>query len=202
MHNKKKRAFSLVELTITVVIIGVLTALAIPRIIDVQAKARFNTLKLSGKSIGKALTQLKTLGIDDDGDGVFEAISLIDLTRVDGIFAQIDANSSGLESVLITIDTSIEIYLESDSGIVRLDSDQYFALTDSRTYDVTNGDDSRDPDMFYFNIDGSYIGDAGKALAAVAAIPGNNPASILKSGEIKVVQLAFNEESTYPAAKH
>jgi len=202
MHNKKKRAFSLVELTITVVIIGVLTALAIPRIIDVQAKARFNTLKLNGKSIGKALTQLKTLGIDDDGDGVFEAISLIDLTRVDGIFAQIDANSSGLESVLITIDTSIEIYLESDSDIVRLDSDQYFALTDSRTYDVTNGDDSRDPDMFYFNIDGSYIGDAGKALAAVAAIPGNNPASILKSSEIKVVQLAFNEESSYPAAKH
>ncbi|GEM_PF-6386685 len=74
-------------------------------------------------------------------------------------------------------------------------------MTNGVAYDTENNDESREPDIFYFNLSGSYIGDAGNAVQAVAAIPGNTATSNLKSGEINVINDTKEEVSGHTAAK-
>ncbi len=98
MMTYKKQAFSLIELIVTVVIIGVLTALTVPRIQHIQSKAEFNVIKTNGKIMGKALAQLKVIGADLNQDRILESVKLVDLTRVNGVFVQILNNYAGLKS--------------------------------------------------------------------------------------------------------
>ena len=69
MHNKK--AFTLVELLLVVVILGVLAVIAIPRITTSATTARINTC---ATNIDTLNTQIELYRIDTDGWPVFATL--------------------------------------------------------------------------------------------------------------------------------
>lgn len=59
MHNRKQAGFTLIEVMIVVVILGILAAIVVPNVIGKDDKARVQTTKVNLRAIATAIEEFK-----------------------------------------------------------------------------------------------------------------------------------------------
>lgn len=91
---KGNKGFTLVELMVVVVIIGVLTAIAVPVYNNVTAKAKINAIAANLRIINGAISQKQTNG------EAFSATPAVDELIPDYIQAPLDQNPKGVTYTL------------------------------------------------------------------------------------------------------
>jgi len=75
--RKNQKGFTLVELMVVVVIIGILTAIAVPVYNNVTAKAELGAIQANLRTIDGAIMMMTSTEADEDVDTVDEAIALL-----------------------------------------------------------------------------------------------------------------------------
>jgi len=94
MMKKGNKGFTLVELMVVVVIIGVLTAIAVPVYNNVTAKAKINAIAANLRIINGAISQKQTNG------EAFSATPVVGDLIPDYIQAPLDQNPKGVTYTL------------------------------------------------------------------------------------------------------
>jgi MSHA pilin protein MshA len=132
-----KRGFTLIELVMVIIILGILSAVAIPAFVNLQANARTAACQgaLGGLRSGVAIWYAKSA---TSGTAAYPALT--DITAVaNGVMANgsIPANPyAGASSIIVTTATATTHYTTAGAGWIysTANGDIWGATTDSSTY--------------------------------------------------------------------
>ena len=128
MKNKSKKGFTLVEIMIVVVIIGLLAALAIPAFTTVRERTIKSTLDNDARQLASAANQyfleqnVSTVDYEDlVGDGLYleslsKGVNEPESLSADGTFVLSHPNYNGGDDVTYNVDDGKELTNSGNSG--------------------------------------------------------------------------------------
>lgn len=132
MNYTKQNGFTLIELVIVIIILGILSAVAVPKFIDIQTDARISSLNGVKASLegGSTLIYSKAAidGLEKEGSGT--KLDLGGGNEVDITYGYPDASETGIiEAVELStgdwawgdIDSVFSIYPSNESGTAPTD---------------------------------------------------------------------------------
>jgi len=136
--NKKRRGFTLVELLVVLLILGVLVGLAVPRYMESQKTARARTFAANVRQIVSALEAYRMDTIGNGGPAKYPGTLSELQTGTIKYFTQVPINPYTGESMLGT--ASADTGLEYETGTGNLT--YTLKVTQADIDDVNNNDDT------------------------------------------------------------
>ena len=127
LANRNKKGFTLVELMVVVVIIGVLVAIAIPIFQGVQLRARRSAVEANLRTIDGACMTI-VLSVDEP-DGGWSTTAI--LAEIDDFISDWDSlGPTGITYTVVEIDAANDVYRGAASGEVGDDTLSNTTLVD------------------------------------------------------------------------
>lgn len=105
-HNTRQRGFTLIELVVVIVIIGILAAFAIPRFANVAKDARTSALRGLAGTLRSTSALVHGLALARNTTGATGTVLLDGVTSVDVVFGYPAGTGAGITAALSSLDTS------------------------------------------------------------------------------------------------
>lgn len=101
--SRRQGGFTLIELVVVIVVLGILAAFAIPRFIDVNSDARISSMRGLAGSISSATALAHGLALARGQTGATGTVTM-ENTSIDLVEGYPAATAAGIDSVLSSID--------------------------------------------------------------------------------------------------
>lgn len=116
MKFKRSAGFTLIELVVVIVILGVLAAVAVPKFVDLQSEARSSVIQgVEGAIRGSATLVYSKALIEGSESNATDTVTLSGTITVDTVFGYPAATAAGIE---VAVDLSgTDISVASAAGV-------------------------------------------------------------------------------------
>lgn len=118
MKFKRSAGFTLIELVVVIVILGVLAAVAVPKFVDLQSEARSSVVQgVEGAIRGSATLVYSKALIEGSESNATDSVTLSGTITVDTVFGYPAATAAGIEVAVDLSGTDITVASAAGSTV-------------------------------------------------------------------------------------